>query len=245
MCISKNIKMMSNPWFQFKKFRVYHDKSTMKVGTDAVLLACLTDYADINNILDVGCGSGIVSLMAAQLSNAAILAIDIHKASVIQADENFALSEWKQRLAAKKISSQQLADESLLKFDLIISNPPFFISSLKSPVSHRNLARHNDSLSHTDLLLAAKKLLQPTGRLSVILPTAEGNEFEIKAGEVGFYLKKRVEIKPNPAKIANRMVLEFVLETAIPTISELCIRNENNEYSPEYKSLTKDFYLKF
>ncbi len=234
---------MSNPWFQFKKFRVYHDKSTMKVGTDAVLLACLTNYADVDNILDVGCGSGIVSIMAAQLSTAGILAIDIHEASVIQAAENFALSEWKQRLVAKKISVQQLANESLLKFDLIISNPPFFISSLKSPVNSRNLARHNDSLSHKDLLIAVKKLLQPAGRLSVILPLAEGKEFENKAGDAGFHLKKQVEIKPNPSKIANRVVLEFVLETAILTISELSIRNENNEYSAEYKSLTKDFYI--
>ena len=215
----------------------------MKVGTDAVLLPCLTDLYKAQNILEVGCGSGVISLMLAQLSEAHILAIDIHRDSVDQALENFELSPWKKRLNAQYISLQEFANTSQTKFDLIISNPPFFIDSLKSPEKNRNLARHNDSLSQTDLLLSARQLMNPKAVLSLILPLTEGEEIIRKAIEEGFYLISRVDILPKPSKKVNRMVIELSLSEQNFKQKQLIIREENNEYTQAYKELTKDFYL--
>jgi len=236
-------KEMNNPYFQFKQFKVFHDKSSMKVGTDAVLLPCLTDYSKIQNILEVGCGSGVISLLSAQLSDAHILAIDIHENSVVQANENFKLSPWKARLNAKHTSFQKFANTAEIKFDLIISNPPFFVASLKSPEKNRNLARHNDLLSQNELLQSARQLLNPEGKLSLILPQTEGEELLVKAIEDGFYLKRRVNIKPKSSKKANRIVIELSLKKQETEYKELIIREESNEYTNAYKELTKDFYL--
>lgn len=236
-------KEMSKTFFQFKEFQVFHHKSSMKVGTDAVLLPCLTDFSNTYNILEVGCGSGVISLMCAQLSEANILAIDIHRESVEQARKNFELSSWKDRLKTKLISFQELAINYESTYDLIICNPPFFIDSLKSPEINRNLARHNDSLSQWELLQSAHKLLKPEGKLSLILPLKEGEELIEKAKEEAFYLKTRVNIKPKLSKPANRIVIELNFVRQATKLSELIIREENNEYSQAYKKLTKDFYL--
>lgn len=234
---------MSNPYFQFKNFKVFHDKSSMKVGTDAVLLPCLTDLSNTHHILEVGCGSGVISLMCAQLSIAEILGIDIHRDSVEQARENFNLSPWSERLQAKPISFQELAAKNNQKFDLIISNPPFFIGSLKSPQENRNLARHTDTLSQKDLLQSAHSLLLPHGILSLILPLTEGQELILIAKEEGFHLKSRANIKPKPSKSTNRIAIQLGLNEQEVENKELIIREENNEYTKAYKELTKDFYL--
>jgi len=236
-------KEMSNPYFQFKNFKVFHDKSSMKVGTDAVLLPCLTDLSNAQNILEVGCGSGVISLMCAQLTKAEILGIDIHRDSVEQALQNFNLSPWSKRLKAKLISFQELVAKNYQKFDLIISNPPFFMGSLKSPQENRNLARHNDSLSQLDLLQSARQLLNPNGHISLILPINEGEELIKLAEEEGFHLTTRVNIQPKPTKPANRIVIELSLVEQKTTLDAIIIREESNEYTKAYKELTKDFYL--
>lgn len=215
----------------------------MKVGTDAVLLPCLTDFSQANHILEVGCGSGVISLMSAQLSQAQIHAIDIHLQSVNQAQQNFKESPWSNRLTVQNISFQEFAQSCTQEYDLIISNPPFFIDSLKSPIENRNLARHNDHLTHSELLNSARQLLKPNGTLSVILPQNEGVEFTKKALKDGFYLKSRTEIKPKPSKSANRVVIELCLVQQDNHVKQLIIREENNEYTQAYKELTKDFYL--
>jgi tRNA1Val (adenine37-N6)-methyltransferase len=236
-------KKMSNPFFQFRQFKVFHEKSSMKVGTDAVLIPCLTDFSNAQKILDVGCGSGVISLMCAQLSNAEILAIDIHKNSVEQAQENFNVSPWANRLISKHISFQEFAKQNPGKFDLIISNPPFFKDSMKSPEMNRNLARHTDALSQRDILNSARSLLKLQGILSLILPLTEGEEMILKAKEEGFHLKTRVNIKPKSTKSVNRIVIQFSLNEQKVEVRELIIREENNEYTKAYKELTKDFYL--
>lgn len=215
----------------------------MKVGTDAVLLPCLSDFKSIENILEIGCGSGVISLIAAQRSDANILAIDIHKSSVQQASENFKISPWNNRLDTEHISVQSFAQRTNKKFDLIISNPPFFIGSLKSPEENRNLSRHNDKLPQQELLLSARQLLNPRGTLSLILPLIEGESFIKNALKNGFYLKSRTNIFPKPSKSANRIVIELSLTEQETKLMELIIREENNEYTNAYKDLTKDFYL--
>jgi tRNA1Val (adenine37-N6)-methyltransferase len=234
---------MSEVYFKFKHFKVYHHKSSMKVGTEAVLLPCLTDFANTRHILEIGSGSGVISLLCAQLSKANILAIDIHKDSVKQAHDNFSLSPWKDRLTVKNIALQDFALKSKQRFDLIISNPPFFIDSMKSPYENRNLARHNETLSHLDLLSSAHSLLKPNGRISLILPLIEGEKMIKKASVMEFYLKSRVNIKPKPTKAPNRIIIELSLIEEESKQSELIIREENNEYTRAYRELTKDFYI--
>ncbi len=231
--------------FKFKQFHVSHDKSSMKVGTDAVLLAALVEMSEYNSILDIGCGSGVISLMCAQKSRAQISAIDIDKDSVEQAHENFESSKWNSRLKVSECSVQEYAKLPEQKFDLLISNPPFFENALKSPLESRNKARHNDTLSSEDLLHSARQLLLAHGKLAIILPFTEGEEFIKTASSHQFYLQRRVEIQPKPSKIANRLVLEFVLSPCETTKENIIIREEGNDYTEDYRRVTKDFYLAF
>ncbi len=215
----------------------------MKVGTDAVLLACLAPLQNRENILEIGCGSGIISLIAAQRSNANIIAIDIHQDSVLQATENFNISPWYSRIKCHNISIQDFSKRVERKFDAILSNPPFFIDSLKSPIENRNLARHNHHLSQLELLQLARQLLKPKGILCLILPLTEGETLIQMAQEEGLYLKSRVDIVPKPSKKTNRIVIELGMSPQEYTHQQLIIRKENNDYTLAYKELTKDFYL--
>ena len=236
---------MQNNYFQFKQFKVYHHKSSMKVGTDAVLLACLCPSENINTILDIGCGSGIIPLIMAQKSPAQITGIDIDNSSIEQSKENFNLSQWSHRLSAKHISIQEYAQETPNSFDLIISNPPFFIKSTKSPTASRNLARHNDTLSFLDLILSAKNLLKPEGTFSLVLPRTEGEDFIDLAVQNGFFLKKKNLIFPKASKAYNRMIFDLCLYPTHTLCRKLTIREENNDYTQAYKELTRDLYLAF
>lgn len=217
----------------------------MKVGTDAVLLACLASTENCKQILDIGCGSGIISLICGQNSNAEILGIDIDNDSIEQAKDNFKLSPWRERLQASCISLQDFASSSTKHFDLIISNPPFFVDSMKSETEKRNLARHNDHLSFQDLIISSKSLLNAQGRIVIILPFTEGLEFIKIASENNLFLSKQISVFPKKSKEANRLVIEFSLNSNTTTKLELIIREENNEYTKEYIELTKDFYLAF
>jgi len=236
---------MQNNYFQFKQFKVFHDKSSMKVGTDAVLLACLCSIENKNDVLDIGCGSGIIPLILAQRSKAKITGIDIDSKSVIQTRENFDISKWSERLTADHISIQDFGNNSQQKFDLIVSNPPFFVKSTKSPSIIRNLARHNDTLSFLALIIAAKKLLTEYGIFSLILPETEGEAFIELSIKNGFYLKGKHLIFPKASKVCNRIVFDLSLKKTYTTCRKLIIREENNEYTQAYKKLTADFYLAF
>jgi len=151
---------MPNPWFQFKQFTVWHDKCAMKVGTDGVLLGAWADMEQARSILDVGTGSGLIALMAAQRNlTAAITAIDIDESAIIQARENFDRSPWVNRLTAEPISLEDFAGSTDAMFDVIVSNPPYFHQSLHSPDKKRTLARHS-ALPYTGI--TSCPLLQTT-----------------------------------------------------------------------------------
>ena len=217
----------------------------MKVGTDAVLLACLCPIENTNSILDIGCGSGIISIALAQRCSAQITGIDIDESSVTQSEKNFNISDWPKRLIAEHTSIQTFANSTHTGFDLIISNPPFFVKSTKSPSVIRNLARHNDSLSFLELIHSAKKLLKENGTFSLVLPQTEGEEFIELAIKHGFYLKRKVLIFPKASKAYNRIIFDLCLYKTYTVCRKLIIREENNDYTPAYKELTRDFYLAF
>jgi tRNA1Val (adenine37-N6)-methyltransferase len=232
--------------FKFKQFEINDKNCAMKVGTDAVLIGSWVETDHAQSILDVGTGCGIIALMLAQRSDAAITGIDVHVPSISDAGENFRNTPWTARLRAINISLQAFANSSPDKYDLIVSNPPFFSNSLVSPLRDRAIAKHNTSLSHSDLIKSIRRLLNQDGRFCVILPDSEISEFKIQAANFGFYTAKQLQIIPKKGKPANRVIAAFsMLSVGGPAIDELTIRDENNAFTQAYINLTKEFYLKF
>lgn len=235
---------MSNPFFKFKQFSIYQDKCAMKVGVDGVLLGAWTDTDNVTNILNVGTGTGLIALMLAQRSNIEIQAIDIDADAVCQARENINQSPWSGRVNAIQIPFQDLSDNSNEKFDLIVSNPPFFVNSLKAPDTKRNVARHTDTLTHNDLVDCALSLLSETGKLCIILPVQEGEKCIEYAITKGLFCSRLVEVSPAPGKQVHRLLIELsVLESACSK-TKLTIESARHIYSPEFTALVRDYYLK-
>ena len=215
----------------------------MKVGTDGVLLGAGAGICpDNHRALDVGTGTGLIALMLAQRSaGMTILGIDIDEAAAGEAAANFAASLWANRLAALPISLQSFISESEAPasrtFDLIVSNPPFFSASLKAPETRRRAARHDDTLPPTELIAAARRLLAPSGRLAVIYPPEEARSFVMEAEAAGLYLSRLTKVISVAGQPPKRHLMEFTRIAALPAFNELVIG------SPEYLSLTGEFYL--
>ncbi|MBW6492245.1 MAG: methyltransferase [Lentimicrobium sp.] len=231
--------------FRFKQFSVDDSECPMKVGTDSVLLGAWANLPENGHILDIGTGCGLLALMAAQRSMAQITAIDINSQSVDQAKENFISSPWSNRLRALSESLQDFAMTTATTFNHIISNPPYFVNSVKAPDKSRSGARHNDELPFQVLASLSSKLLNSNGRFSLILPKTQADLFvKIAFGE-NLFLERQLIISPFQNRAANRILLEFskkIHENV--TIDTLFIRS-NNSYADAYKQLTRDFYLNF
>ena len=238
--------LMGNPYFKFKQFTIYHDLCAMKVGVDGVLLGAWANAENAERILDIGTGSGLIALMLAQRNqNALIDAIDIEESAIRQAEINIQNSAWKERIKAHEISLQDFVSTAKNKYDLIVSNPPFFVDSLKTPVKERTSARHTDNLTHEELILLSKSLLAPNGKLCIILPVKEGNLCKIFAEKSGLFCSKMVTVFPKPKAEAKRLLFEFSTEKKEMKTSELMIETEiRHQYSAEFIELAKDFYLK-
>jgi tRNA1Val (adenine37-N6)-methyltransferase len=237
--------MPRNNWFEFKQFRIEQHKAAMKVGTDGVLLGAWTPLEDAKRILDVGTGTGLIALMLAQRSDAEIDAIEIDESACEEAKFNFEQSDWSNRLHVYHSDFHLFADFSHEFYDLIVSNPPFFINSLKTKNEALSIARHNSKLSFNQLVSGTRKLLNSSGRLCVIIPFASCTEFRECARLAGFYLRNQTSVIPKSGKAPKRVLLEFTLQPNFPTINELAILDENGVYTNNYKSLTSPFYPAF
>ncbi len=234
-----------NTHFQFRQFRVGHRRSSMKVGTDAVLLGAWADVTGAKTILDAGTGTGVIALMLAQRTggDAAIDAIEIDSEAAADAAENFAYSPWSSALSLIRMPLQKF--DTQLRYDLIISNPPYFINSLKPPSPSRQTARHADRLTFDDLIAAATKLgKQPLGRLAVILPTEESIIFHTKASAQGLCLTRRCNFQTRAHKPVERVLMEFSFQHAELLTETLCLYSHGQEWTPAYRKLTGAFYLK-
>lgn len=232
--------------FQFKQFSIHDEKSAMKVGTDAVLLGAWTNPKRSKSILDIGTGSGIIALMMAQKSDAKIEAIDIDFDSIQEANTNFNNSPWSDNLYARHIPFLDFVKQTNKKYDLILSNPPYFNNSLKSPSDKKNLSKHASTLPHKELLLGVKKLISPDGMFAVIIPYDQMNSFKNIALIEGLFCNKKLVIYPTPKKPANRILMEFSLNRPSHlNEDELIIRNDSGNFTEQYKILTRDFYLEF
>ncbi len=236
---------MANSYFSFKQFTVYHNLCAMKVGIDGVLLGAWATVIQTESILDIGTGTGLIALMLAQRSSAQIDVIDIDNNAVQQANENIANSPWSNRIHSEKISLQLFAEKTMKRYDLIVSNSPFFINSTKTPSEVRTTARHTDTLTHEELIINALRLLKPTGRICIILPVNEGFRCLGFALKIGFHCTKKCTVFPKPNSAAKRLLLELSVQPSAEIESELTIEsNERHHYSPEFTLLAKDFYLK-
>ena len=223
----------------------------MKIGTDGVLLGAWTPL--INNpynVLDIGAGTGILSLMLAQRSNAApnnvgiIDAIEIDEDAYEQCVENFEASPWGDKLFCFHAGLDEFVDEPEDEYDLIISNPPFYTDDYKSDNTSRDLARFEDALPFEELIEAAALLLSDNGIFSVIIPFKEEQRFVTMCKELDLFPLKITRVKGTPTSEIKRSLLAFCRMEQTPLIDELVIEISRHNYTPEYIELTKDFYLK-
>ncbi len=235
---------MANNYFQFKQFRILQDKCAMKVGTDGVLLGAWVNLSDEQTILDIGTGTGLIALMLAQRSHAHVDAVESEINASKQAKENVQRSPWSKRI---KIYHQPVQDfKPGKKYDLIITNPPYFINSKENPDINKTQARHTQTLSQDQLLSAVLRLLKKDGKLSIILPYVEGKMFLEAAQKKGLYCSRKTFVKPTPNKEPKRLMLEFTFKKKPLNEDYLVIENnKRHHYSKEYKELTKEFYLNF
>ncbi|MGE0019184.1 MAG: tRNA1(Val) (adenine(37)-N6)-methyltransferase [Draconibacterium sp.] len=237
--------MSHNKYFQFKQFRIEQHHAAMKVNTDGVLLGAWTDVEGVNTVLDIGTGTGLIALMIAQRCNATITGIEIENKAAEEAFQNVQQSKWNDRISILPVSFQQFVATTELRFDLIVSNPPFFSNSEKSRNHDLSVARHNDLLPFADIIDGVCKLLTNQGCLSLILPSSEAPGFIALAQKQGLNLHRVIGVKPFPDKEQNRVLMEFG-RRELPVIeNEISVYNHSRkEYSAEFKILVSDFYLK-
>lgn len=240
--------MPRNNYFQFKQFQIIQERSAMKVGMDGVLLGAWVDPCGAEHILDIGTGTGLIALMMAQKSGSALIdAIEIDPEAVEEAKMNLQESPWSNRIRVECCSFQEFVARTDRKYGLIVSNPPFFAKDgLKAPAQNRAQARHSDSLPLDVLISRATNLLAENGRIALVLPFGSLPEIKQLAVSNHLYLSRLCRIKPNPVKHDFRILVELTQKECVTSKKHLMIEFEkHHDYTPEYKDLTKDFYLKF
>ena len=241
---------MNKP-FKFKQFSIQQDQCAMKIGTDGVLLgAWASTHHNPFSILDIGAGTGIIALMLAQRSNAEnIEAIEIDDRAYEQCSENFEDSPWGDRLFCYHAGLDEFVDEFASddaedKYDLIVSNPPFYSEVVTSGNASRDMARQNQALPFNELISSVAQLLSLEGIFSVIIPFHEEEGFIKLASEYAIFPNRITRVKGNSTSEIKRSLLEFSFTKSTCAVNELIIEKERHQYTEEYIALTKDFYLK-
>ncbi|WP_029034056.1 tRNA1(Val) (adenine(37)-N6)-methyltransferase [Salinimicrobium terrae] len=234
--------------FKFKQFTIHQDRTAMKVGTDGVLLGAWASLShEPISILDIGTGTGMIALMLAQRSNAELIdALEIDEAAYEQAVENFENSDWGDRLfcyhAAFDEFVEEMQDED--KYDLIVSNPPFYSADYSSGDSKRDQARFAEALPFEELLEGVSLLLSKKGKFNVVLPNSEEEKFRYLASDFGLFPQRITRVKGTPESEIKRSLVEMAFLETSPQEDELVIETARHQYTPEYIELVKDFYLK-
>jgi len=234
--------------FRFKQFTVHQDKAAMKIGTDAVLLGAWCEIDDdVDSILDIGSGTGVIALMLAQRSDAMTVdAVEIEDNAYEQTVENFEQSDWADRLFCYHATFQEFAkelSEEEEEYDLIVSNPPFYTDTFETKNKARNKARFTTSLSFEDLLIGVIAILSKEGKFAVILPFKEKDNFVAMAKEKNLYLNRICLVQGNPNSPISRCLLEFSFSETLIKEEKLVIEIERHQYTTSYKELTSKFYL--
>ena len=236
---------MSKP-FKFKEFTINQDQCAMKIGTDGVLLGAWTSIKEKpHSILDIGTGTGVIALQLAQQTDAETIdALEIDDNAYEQAVENFENSDWGDRLFCYHASLEEFVTEIDEKYDLIVSNPPFYTDQFESENNARNKARFTSSLSFSTLLNGVSHLLSTEGLFSVIVPFKEEQNFIQLASKVNLFPVRICRVKGTPIAETKRSLLELsFLESDVIT-TELIIENSRHQYTKDYVEIVRDFYLK-
>lgn len=237
-----------NHFFEFKQFLIHQDQCAMKIGTDAVLLGSWVEISPLtDSILDIGSGTGVITLMLAQRSNAALIeGVEVEPKAYEQCVENFENSNWNDRLFCYHADFKDFAQEIDDTYDLIVCNPPYFESSINRTdlPSGREIARFKTALSYQDLLEGVVKLLSPSGQFALTLPFQDKEEFLSQAMSRGLYCHRITNVRGHADAPLKRSLMQFSFTESTLDTDELIIEITRHQYTPEYKNLTQDFYLK-
>lgn len=231
--------------FHFKQFIVAHDSSTHKVGTDAVLLGGWVNIHESDKFfLDIGTGSGVIALMLAQRAKSGVHidAIEIHEKDANQATRNVANSPWPEKITVHHTAAQAFVPGK--RYDLIVSNPPYFEKSLLPPDRQRSTARHTHALSFSDLLNCVSRLMSPQGKFSTILPSIEALRFKDMAEGIGLFVTRHTNFRSRDHKPIERILLEFSRTQDTVEKTDLTLYADGDTWTEGYRKLTNDFYVR-
>jgi len=237
--------------FRFQQFTIDQDKCAMKVGTDGILLGSWAPLLDSQQILDIGAGTGLIGLMLAQRQAAAeVTMIEVDEEAALQAKNNLEASPFRDRIEVVCCPVQEFRTEGNQRFDLIVSNPPFFTGGVISEQEGRASVRHTVKLSHQDLLRSVQRLLTPEGSFCLVLPWLEGLRFMELAKSYQLYTWQKIKVSPSPEKAPNRLLL-LLRKTPpsgdVPADGALSIYATDGADAPRsdaYQELTADFFVK-
>jgi tRNA1Val (adenine37-N6)-methyltransferase len=237
---------VANDYFQFKQFLVRQHQCAMKVCTDSCVLGAYARVAGAQSILDIGAGTGLLSLMAAQRSAARITAVEIDAGAAAQARENVAASPWAHQIGVVNQSLQDFEKSNRQLFDVILCNPPFYPASHKSADAARNVAMHSQDLSFEEIICFCQRFLQPAGTLYMLLPPAESRQFEALAAARHLQVQERLFLytRTGGKHIRTIQALGHQPPAAVPE-SHLDIRREDHTYTDAFTALLRDYYLIF
>ncbi len=234
---------MANSYFSFKQFTIHHGDCAMKVGTDGVLLGAWCTIPTQGKVLDIGCGTGLIALMAAQRGASEVDAVEIDPRATQQAIANVAASLWANRVTVHGEDIVAYTTRTPTRYALIVSNPPYFQSSLLPTQSERQVARHTLTLTYESLLQCATQLLAPAGRIALVFPIDVSQQLMQLATQEGLTLVRCMEVKGNAQTPPKRMLAEWSNEPHPLHEEQLTIEVARHQYSDDYIALTKDFYL--
>ena len=244
---------MANTYFQFKQFTVHQEHTAMKVCTDACLFGAWVakdlSLNNVNSILDIGTGTGLLSLMLAQITSenkilAKITAIEIEAAAAKEASSNFKASPWNDNIHLVQSAIQDYENSN--PFDCVISNPPFFEGDLQSPDLNKNLASHSTALPWSDLIKDINRFLKQDGVFYVIIPALRAYTMQKLATQIGIQLDEEVVVfnaeKQKPFRVFQKYIKTNTQVTEIKR-SNFIIKNSDNSYTNAFTELLKDYYL--
>lgn len=231
--------------FTFKQFFVAHDRCAMKVGTDGILLGAWAPIAQVKHVLDIGTGSGLLALMLAQRTDDRVMldAVELDEEAAAQARENVSTSPWGARIQVHLGDIQRWQPAQTRRYELIVSNPPFFAEGVPCATSQREQARYTTTLDHVTLLTCAAELITEEGFFCVVLPVDIGNTFVQRAQTMGWHLRLRTDVAETEMRPPHRVLLAFSPTAGECFSDRLIVRGPEQQYSEGFTALTQDFYL--
>ncbi|WLI75963.1 tRNA1(Val) (adenine(37)-N6)-methyltransferase [Kosakonia sp. H02] len=231
--------------FTFKECFIAHDRCAMKVGTDGIMLGAWSPVSNARHALDIGTGSGLLALMLAQRTPSTVIidAVELDEQAAGQAQENVQASPWANRIAVNCADIREWSQQKTARYDLIVSNPPYFDEGVKCATPERERARYTTTLDHQTLLEIAATLITEEGFFCVVLPIEAGDLFTAKALDLGWHLRLRTDVAETEGRLPHRVLLAFSPRQGEVFADRLVIRGPDQRYSDSFTALTQAFYL--